>query len=963
MGSQASQLHFIMLPFLAQGHLIPMVDIAKLLAQQGAIVTIFTTPVNAARFKNILMRAISSGLEIRVNELEFPTQKAGLPDGCENFDLIPSMDLIINFFNALNMLQLPAEKKWEQITPPPSCIISDMCFPWTTETATAEQISYGVIINTFEELEAGYVKEFKKVKSGKVPKGWDKLIVSIINVETGKTIAKSGKSLVRNGTCQWKDTLSESIWISQEDSSTELEDCLFKLVVSMGSARSGILGETTLNMTGYMSSSAVVPFSIPLKKCNHGTVLQVKIHCLTPRTKREDESKDLISLEEDQNVESGNIDIKSDESDSTQTRSSSKVLISVSQEEELEIRGTSFSASGSQHSYDTAEGSEEGEKFSSRNNLTGDNGDKSIGKPESTSSQNNVPQGRYQVVKNSESYHSSNNSENTSSSNSSVINQQELAASTFGISASSKSFLEAAETTIEELRAESKMWERNSQKLMLDSDVLRKEVSDLSKKQSYLETELSAACAERDGLRDEVEQLKLMSEKSMVKPTTLEESTFQDKGVTHIQMELEGEIKYQKESNTNLASQLKRSQESNIELVTVLQELEETIEKQKLEIENLSSLQSKFNNMENSIQVNIEENKKTVLQLQQLQESEKNLQAKVQLLEQALEENNQSLSDIQTEYEVKLSAKDDEIVSLEAKLSESHNEKYSADAELRREIEDLKGKLEELERDCTELTDENLDLLFKLKEMKSNSAGERASLILSSSELLENSSSRSEVSDPESEVHNLEEKIKKKVSREIENHYDVQIQQLENIKTELQVKVTGLTEELSQKVYEIERFEAKILSKEEKIKYLQRCESESQAKVASLQEENILLEGNMKIVSRESDIATKRLNDLQNDILVLSSSVDSHVSANRTLEKKSSELESEKHELELHLSEVENENSQLSACISSLEAQLRSLMDERESRELELENSNSVAMNLQDEVTRLSNQIDIQKHI
>ncbi|KAK3226659.1 hypothetical protein Dsin_006521 [Dipteronia sinensis] len=36
-------------------------------------------------------------------------------------------------------------------------------------------------------------------------------------------------------------------------------------------------------------------------------------------------------------------------------------------------------------------------------------------------------------------------------------------------------------------------------------------------------------------------------------------------------------------------------------------------------------------------------------------------------------------------------------------------------------------------------------------------------------------------------------------------------------------------------------------------------------------------------------------------------------------------------------------------------------MDERESRELELENSNSVAMNLQDEVSRLRNQMDIQK--
>ena len=42
-----------------------------------------------------------------------------------------------------------------------------------------------------------------------------------------------------------------------------------------GSARSGILGEATVNMTGYMSSPAPVPVSLRLKKCNHGTILQV----------------------------------------------------------------------------------------------------------------------------------------------------------------------------------------------------------------------------------------------------------------------------------------------------------------------------------------------------------------------------------------------------------------------------------------------------------------------------------------------------------------------------------------------------------------------------------------------------------------------------------------------------------------------------------------------------------------
>lgn len=50
--SQAHQLHFILFPLMAQGHMIPMIDIARLSAQRGLIITVVTTPHNAARFKH-----------------------------------------------------------------------------------------------------------------------------------------------------------------------------------------------------------------------------------------------------------------------------------------------------------------------------------------------------------------------------------------------------------------------------------------------------------------------------------------------------------------------------------------------------------------------------------------------------------------------------------------------------------------------------------------------------------------------------------------------------------------------------------------------------------------------------------------------------------------------------------------------------------------------------------------------
>jgi hypothetical protein len=53
-------------------------------------------------------------------------------------------------------------------------------------------------------------------------------------VETGKTIAKTSKAAVRNGNCQWTESLSESTWTaSQDESSKEHDDCLFNFVVAM----------------------------------------------------------------------------------------------------------------------------------------------------------------------------------------------------------------------------------------------------------------------------------------------------------------------------------------------------------------------------------------------------------------------------------------------------------------------------------------------------------------------------------------------------------------------------------------------------------------------------------------------------------------------------------------------------------------------------------------------------------
>ncbi|KAK8561979.1 hypothetical protein V6N13_148884 [Hibiscus sabdariffa] len=91
MGSLSEQPHFVLFPFKAQGHLLPMVDIGRLLAQRGVIVTIITTPHNAGRVQKSIARSIESGHPISLVQLRFPDKEVGFPEGVENVALVQSM--------------------------------------------------------------------------------------------------------------------------------------------------------------------------------------------------------------------------------------------------------------------------------------------------------------------------------------------------------------------------------------------------------------------------------------------------------------------------------------------------------------------------------------------------------------------------------------------------------------------------------------------------------------------------------------------------------------------------------------------------------------------------------------------------------------------------------------------------------------------------------------------------------
>ncbi|CAA7392164.1 unnamed protein product [Spirodela intermedia] len=107
------KLHFVLVPFVAQGHIIPTLDLARLLADRGVLVTLATTPVNLSRNQAFVSRVKKSGLP-SVSLLYRGIGETLYRDGADAEALLLHL---------------------RRTSPPPCCIIADFCNPWLRHVA------------------------------------------------------------------------------------------------------------------------------------------------------------------------------------------------------------------------------------------------------------------------------------------------------------------------------------------------------------------------------------------------------------------------------------------------------------------------------------------------------------------------------------------------------------------------------------------------------------------------------------------------------------------------------------------------------------------------------------------------------------------------------------------------------------------------------------------------------------
>ncbi|XP_066372667.1 UDP-glycosyltransferase 73C5-like [Miscanthus floridulus] len=133
-GRRTQAAHFVFVPLMAQGHLIPAVDTALLLSTHGAVCTIVGTPATSARVRPSIESARQSGLPVRLVEFQLDYAEAGLPEGADNMDNVP-VEYTQNYFEAVALLGAPIESYLRAHAPYPTCVVADFCHPWTTVLA------------------------------------------------------------------------------------------------------------------------------------------------------------------------------------------------------------------------------------------------------------------------------------------------------------------------------------------------------------------------------------------------------------------------------------------------------------------------------------------------------------------------------------------------------------------------------------------------------------------------------------------------------------------------------------------------------------------------------------------------------------------------------------------------------------------------------------------------------------
>ncbi|KAK4262745.1 hypothetical protein QN277_028263 [Acacia crassicarpa] len=408
--------------------------------------------------------------------------------------------------------------------------------------------------------------------------GLDALAISIIPVEVGKPTTRLENATVRDGTCRWENPVYETVKFIQEPKTGKINDKVYHFLISTGSPKTVSIGEVSINFADFAKATKPSSVSLPIKNSPCGTVLHVSIQRLHENgDQREEEESEDVKIESHERSLGTFLSI-GNANKSTTMNSAEDVSA------ESMIPRTELSA-------DCRTSSESDLTLSSSDGSSGLDTPRRVG----LRNMNNIHQNPNALPLVTSMY-------DRSHWDWSVGSDHGL--STDDLPNGSQDAIhkertqQASDLEIEKLKSELASLARQLDMSDLELQTLRKQIVKEGKRGQDLTKEIISLKEERDALKVECDNLRSLH-KRMDEAKVRNRTQLEGADLRTLVEEIRQELSYEKDLNANLRLQLKKTQESNAELVLAVQDLDQMLEQKDMEINNLSNeLESSRNSQE-----------------------------------------------------------------------------------------------------------------------------------------------------------------------------------------------------------------------------------------------------------------------------------------------------------------------------------------------------------------------------
>ncbi|WJX53919.1 hypothetical protein P8452_39862 [Trifolium repens] len=707
-----------------------------------------------------------------------------------------------------------------------------------------------------------------------VQSGVDSLVLSIIPGDNGKPTTRLEKAIVTDGICKWENPVYETVKFVYDTKNGKFTEKIYYFVVSTGLSKASIFGEVSIDFADYAEATKISSISLPIKNSHSDAVLHVSIQRLQENNdKREEEECEDTKLKP--NDRSLRTYLSNGDLNGCTKSDSSEISQDVSANANTDRSGLSVdcrTSSGSDITLSSSDGSsglDTPRELALRNTIIQATTNGVSSEPQKPAV--NALPSMYDVHQRSSHFR------DRSASSEHGLSTDDSSHGSHDALPRERSH-QASDLENEKLKAEVAALARQVDVSDMELQTLRKQIVKESKSRQELAKEVISLKEERDTLKIECENLKSLRKR--VDEAKVSSRSQLGSGDLHTLVEeIRQELNYEKDLNANLRLQLKKTQESNAELVLAVQDLDVMLEQKNREIH------SRSNNYEHT--KNSRDLGRNTANCETDDDEQKELDELVK---------DQS------------SVKDTHL--LEQKIMDLHSEIEM----YRRDKDELEMQMEQLALDYEILKQENHDFAYKLEQ----------------SELQEQLKMQYECSPPpgiedfEAHIQNLESRLKKQ-SEEFSDSLET-IKSLENqiskLEEELEKQSQGFEADLDAVTHDKVEQEQRAIRAEEALRNT-RLKNANTAE--RLQEEFRRLSMQMATTFEANETATMRALTEANELRVHKRLLE------EMLRKVKEEVQSVKADYEVKLNELSNK-------IDTMTVQMQQMLLEIDDKSMQLEN-------------------------